>query len=156
MTRSIGQELVRDIVTMRQHTNTSPRIEYTDEALTMSKNPCAKKPKRKRKSKNNEVLNNETASQKTIKYYEAANNKDTSDSNAEDNRHTAIRFSSSFVTERTETGEKGGNRSNINDNNPPIQDTKALEVPVGGKIKLTLKVQWDNEDTTWETLRDLK
>ena len=21
---------------------------------------------------------------------------------------------------------------------------------------LTLKVQWDNEDTTWETLRDLK
>ena len=38
-----GRELVRDIVTMRQHTDTSPRIDYTDEALTMSKNPRAKK-----------------------------------------------------------------------------------------------------------------
>ena len=36
-----GRELVRDIVTMQQHTNTSPRIDYTDEELTMSKNPCA-------------------------------------------------------------------------------------------------------------------
>ena len=59
-----GRELVRDIVTMRQHTNTSPIIDYTDEALTMSKNPCAEKSKRKRKSKNTEVLNNATASQK--------------------------------------------------------------------------------------------
>ena len=118
-----------------------------------------------------------------------------------------------------QTGEKGGNRSNINDNNPPIQNTKALKVPLGGKIShedernsdknsseeedgyykplqddnitmipekndalslckkevrvggamltniinerwkegtLTLKVQWDNKYTTWETLRDLK
>ena len=43
-----GQELVRYIVTMRQHTDTSPRIDYTDEALTMSKNPCAEKSKRKK------------------------------------------------------------------------------------------------------------
>ena len=59
-----GRKLVRDIVTMRQHPNTSPRIDYTDEALTISKNPCAKKPKRNRKSKNNEVPNTATASQK--------------------------------------------------------------------------------------------
>ena len=37
-----GRELVRDIVTMRQHTDKSPRMEYTDKALTTSKNPCAK------------------------------------------------------------------------------------------------------------------
>ena len=36
---------------MRQHTDTSPRIDYTDEALTMSKNPCAEKSKRKNKIK---------------------------------------------------------------------------------------------------------
>ena len=52
-----GQELVRDIVTMRQHTDTSQRIDYTDEALTMYKNPYADKSKRKRKSKNTEVPN---------------------------------------------------------------------------------------------------
>ena len=40
-----GRELVRDIVTLRQHTDTSPRIDYIDEALTMSKNPCAEKSK---------------------------------------------------------------------------------------------------------------
>ena len=43
-----GRELVRDIVTMRQHTDTYPRMDYTDKALTMSKNPCAEKSKRKR------------------------------------------------------------------------------------------------------------
>ena len=37
------RELVREIVTMRQYTEKSPRIDYTDEALTMSKNPCAEK-----------------------------------------------------------------------------------------------------------------
>ena len=43
-----GCELVRDIVTMRQHADASPRFDYTDEALTMSRNPRAKKsPKRK-------------------------------------------------------------------------------------------------------------
>ena len=41
---------------------------------------------------------------------------------------------SQIVTERTETGEKGVNRSNINDNNLPIKNKKALEVPVGRKI----------------------
>ena len=163
--------------------------------------------------------NTATASHKRIKSYKAVNNEDTSDSNTDDNRHTAIRFSSPLVTERTETGEKGENRSNITDNNPQNQTTKVLEVPVGGKIShedekdsdddsaeeedgyyeplqdnditmipeindalssgrkevrvggamltniiddrwkegtLTLKVQWDNEDTTWETLQDLK
>ena len=59
-----GRELVRDIVTMRQHTDTSPRIDYTDEALTISKNPCAEKSKRKIKSKNTEVPNTVNASQK--------------------------------------------------------------------------------------------
>ena len=92
---------------MQQHTNTSPRIDYTDEALTMSKNPCAKKPKLKRKSKNNEVPNTATASHKRIKYYEAVNNEDTEDSNTDNNMNTAIRFSSPLATERTETGEKG-------------------------------------------------
>ena len=129
-----GRELVRDIVTMRQHTNTSPRIDYTDEALTMSKNPCPKKSKRKRKSNNTEVPNTATVSNKRIKSCEFINNEDTADSNADNNRHIAIHFSSPLVTERTETGEKGENRSNINDKNPPIQNTKALEVPVGGKI----------------------
>ena len=163
--------------------------------------------------------NTAIASHKRIKSCEAVNNKDTADSNADDNRHTAIRFSSPLVTERTETGEKGENRSYINYNNPPIQNTKALEVTVGGDIShkdernsnddsaeeedsyceplqdknitmipeindalssgkkevrvggamltniinsrwkegtLTLKVQWDNEDTTWETLQSLK
>ena len=75
-----------------------------------------------------------TASQKRIKSYEAVNIEDTEDSNAYDRRHTEIRFSSPLVTERTETGEKGENRSNITDNNPPTQTTKALEVLVGGKI----------------------
>ena len=42
-----GREMVRDIVTMRQHTDTSPRIEYTGKALAMSKNPCANKSKLK-------------------------------------------------------------------------------------------------------------
>ena len=42
------RELVRNILTMQQHTDTYPRINYTDEELTMSKNPCADKPKRKR------------------------------------------------------------------------------------------------------------
>ena len=62
-----GRELVRDIVTMRQHTDTSPRIDYTDESLTMSKNPCAEKSKRKRRTKNTEVPNTVNASQKRIK-----------------------------------------------------------------------------------------
>ena len=78
--------------------------------------------------------NTATASHKRIKSCEAVNNEDTTDSNADDKRHTAIHFSSTFVTERTETGEKGENRSNITDNNPPTQTTKALEDPVGGKI----------------------
>ena len=132
-----GRELVRKIVTIQQHTDTSPRIDYTDKALTMSKNHCAEKSKRKRKSKNTEVLNTAIASQKRIKSCETVNNEDTADSNADDRRHTAIRFSSFLVTERTDTGEKGENRSNITDNNPPTktnQITKALEVPVGGKI----------------------
>ena len=93
-----GRELLRDIVTMRQHTNTYPRIDYTDKALTMSKNPCAKKPKRKIKSKNTEVPNTVTASHKSIKSCEAVNNEDTADSNADNNRHTATRFSSLLVT----------------------------------------------------------
>ena len=104
----------------------------------MSRNPCAKKsPKRKRKSKNTDVPNNATASQKRIKSFKAGNNEDTAESTADKRRHTAIRFSSPLVTERTETGEKGENRSNTTDNNPPTQTnqtTKALEVPVGGKI----------------------
>ena len=102
-----GLELVRDIVTMRQHTNTSPRIDYKNKALTMSKNLCAKKSKRKRKSRNTELRNTATASHKWIKSCEAVNNEDTADSNADDNRHTAICFSLTLVTERTETGEKG-------------------------------------------------
>ena len=73
----------------------------------MSKNPCAKKPKRKRKSKNTEVPNTATASHKRIKSYKSVNNEDTADSNADDNRHTAIRFSSPLDTECTETCEKG-------------------------------------------------
>ena len=121
-----GRELVREIVTMQQHTDTSPIIDYIDEALNISKNPCAKKPKRKRKSNNTEVPNTATASHKRIKSCKAVNNEDTSDSNADDNRHTSIRFSSPLVTERTETGEKGENRSNVTDNNPPTQTTKAL------------------------------
>ena len=100
----------------------------------MSKNPCADKLKRKRKSKNTEVPNTATAGQKIIKSCKAVNNKDTADSNVDDRRHTATHFSSPLVTERTETGEKGENRSNITDNNPQIQTTKALEGPVGGKI----------------------
>ena len=74
---------------------------------------------------------------KRIKSCEAVNNEDTADSNADNRRHIAIRFSSPLVTERTETGEKGENRSNITDNNPPTQTnkiTKALKFPVGGKI----------------------
>ena len=63
--------------------------------------------------------NTATVSNKRIKSYEAVNNEDTADSNADDNRHTAICFSSPLVTELTETGEKGKNRSNITDNNPP-------------------------------------
>ena len=78
--------------------------------------------------------NTATASHKRIKSCKAVNTEDTADSNAHDDRHTSVCFSSPLVTERTETGEKGENRSNINDNNPPIQNTKALEVPVGGKI----------------------
>ena len=73
----------------------------------MSKNTCAEKSKLKRKSKNTEVPNTATASKKRIKSCEAVNNEDTADSNTDDNRHTAIRFSSPLVTERTETGEKG-------------------------------------------------
>ena len=75
--------------------------------------------------------------QKRIKSYEDGNNEDTADSTTDDRRHTAIRFSSPLVTERTETGEKGENRSNNTDKNPPTQTnpiTKDLEVPVGGKI----------------------
>ena len=59
-----GRELVRNIVTMRQHTDTSPIIDYTDEALTMSNNPCENKSKRKRKPKNPEVPKTATASKK--------------------------------------------------------------------------------------------
>ena len=80
--------MVRDIVTMQQHTNTSPRSDYTDEALTMSKNPCTMKPKSKRKEKNTEVPNTATASQKRIKSCEAVNNEDTADSKIDDKRHT--------------------------------------------------------------------
>ena len=72
-----------------------------------------------------------------IKPCVSGNNEDTSDSTADDRRNTAIRFSSFLVTERTETGEKVETRSNTTDNNPPTQTnqiTKALEVPVGGKI----------------------
>ena len=160
-----------------------------------------------------------TASHKSIKSCEAVNNQDTADYNADNKSHTVIRFSSPLVTERTETGEIGENRSNITDKNPPNQTTTALEVPVGRKIShkverdsnddsaeeedgyyeplqddditmipkindalssgrkefrvgrdmltniidnrwkegtLTLKVQRDNKDTTWETLQDLK
>ena len=100
----------------------------------MSNNPCAEKSKRKRKSKNTEVLNTAIASQKRIKSCETVNNEDTEDSNADDRRHTAIRFSSFLVTERTDTGEKGEIRSNITDNNPPTQTTKVLEVLVGRKM----------------------
>ena len=83
---------------MRQQTDTSTRIDYTDEALTVSKNPCAEKSSRKIKSKNTEVPNTATASQKRIKSCEAVNNEDTADSNTDDKSHTAIRFSSPRVT----------------------------------------------------------
>ena len=67
-----GCELVSDIVNMRQHTDAYPRVDSTDEALTMSRNPCAKKlPKRKLKSKNPEVPKNATAGQKMTKYSES-------------------------------------------------------------------------------------
>ena len=93
---------------MRQHTDASPRLDYTDEALTMSSNPCAKKSqKRKRKSKNPEVTNNATAGQKRTKSGKAVNSEDTADSNTDDRTHTAIRFSSPLVPERTETERKG-------------------------------------------------
>ena len=103
-----------------------------------------------------------TASQKRIKSCKAVNNKDTADSNVDDRRHTAIRFSSPLVTERIETGEKGENRSNITDNNPPTQTnqiTKALEVPVGGKINHEDERDSDNdsaeeEDGYYEPLQD--
>ena len=103
----------------------------------MSKNICAKKPKRKRKPKNTQVPNTATASHKSIKSCKAVNNEDTADSTADNRRHTAIRFSSPLITERTEKVEKGENRNNITDNNTPTQKnqiTKPLEVPVGGKI----------------------
>ena len=153
---------------------------------------------------------------------EAVISEDIEDSITDDRAHIAIRFSSLLVTERTETVEKGKNRSNTTDNNQPTQTnkiTKTLKVRVGGKIihedesdsdddsteeedgyyeplqddgitmipkindaisscrkevrvggtmltdiiddkcregMLTLKVQWDNEDTTWETLQDLR
>ena len=74
------RELVRYIVTMQQHTDTSPRIDYTDEALTMSNNTCAEKSKRKIKPNNTEVPNTATTSQKRIKSCQAVNNEDTSDS----------------------------------------------------------------------------
>ena len=80
--------------------------------------------------------NTATASQKRIKSCEAVNNEDTADSNADNKRHTAIRFSSPLVTERTKTGEKGENGNKITDNNPPTQTTNALEVLLGGKISL--------------------
>ena len=74
-------ELVRDIVTMRQHTNASARADYTDEALTMSRNPCPKRlPKRKQKSKNPEVPNNATAGQKRKKSGKTVISKDIEDS----------------------------------------------------------------------------
>ena len=74
----------------------------------MSRNPCAEKSNRKRKSKNTEVPNTATASQKRIKSCKVVNNEDTEDYNADKARHTVIRFSSPLVTERIETGEKGG------------------------------------------------
>ena len=125
----------------------------------MSKNPCAKKSKRKRKSKNTEFLNTATASHKRIKSCKAVNNEDTSESNADNNRHTAIRFRSPLVTERTEIGENGENRSNINYNNPPIQTTKALEFPVGRKISHKDERDRDNdsaeeEDGYYKPLQD--
>ena len=148
---------------MQQHNNASPRIDYTYEALTMSRNPCAKKsPKRKRKSKNTEVPNNATASQKRIKSCKAVNNEDTADSTADNRRHTAIRFSSPLVTELTETRKKGENRSNTTDNNLPTQKnkiTKALKVPVGGKISHEDEKDSDDnsseeEDGYYEPLQD--
>ena len=94
----------------------------------MSKNPCAEKSKHKIKSKNTEVPSTGTASHKRIKSCKAVNNEDTADSNTDDNRHTAIRFSSLLVTERTETGEKMENRSNITDNNPLIQKKSVMKM----------------------------
>ena len=116
----------------------------------MTKNPCTNKSKRKRKSNNNEVPNNATASQKRIKSCKAVNNKYTADSNADDRRHAAIRFSSPLVTERTETAEKRKNRSNITDNNPPTQTTNFLEVPVGRKISHEDEINSDNDSAEEE------
>ena len=65
------------------------------------------------------------------------NSEDTADYTTDNRTHTAIRFSSSLVTERTETGEKGENISNTTDNNQSTQTnkiTKPLKVTVGGKI----------------------
>ena len=103
--------------------------------------------------------NTATVSHKSIKSCEAVNNDDTSDSNADNNRHTATRFSSPLVTECTETGEKGENRSNITDNNPPIQTTKALEFPVGRKIshedeRYSDEDYAEEEDGYYEPLQD--
>ena len=103
--------------------------------------------------------NTATTIHKRIKSCEAVNNEDTADSNANENRHTAIRFSSPLVTKRTETGEKGENRSNILDNNPPIQNTKALGTPVGGEISHEDERSSDDnsaeeEDGYYEPLQD--
>ena len=54
---------------------------------------------------------------------------------------------------------KGENKSNINDNNPPIHNTKALEVPAGGKISHEDERNSDNnsaeeEDGYYEPLQD--
>ena len=70
-----------------------------------------------------------------------------------------IRFSSPLATERIETREKGENRSNINDKNPLNQITKALEVPVGGKISHEDERNSDEdsaeeEDGYYEPLQD--
>ena len=116
---------------MRQHTDTYPRIDYTDEALTMSNNTSAEKSKRKRKSKNTEVPNTATASQKRINPAKL--------STTYDRRHTAIRFSSLLVTKCTETGEKGENRSNIIDNNLPTQTNQ---------IKKLWKFRWAGRSAT--------
>ena len=124
---------------MRKNTDTSPIFDYTDKALTMSKNPCVEKSKRKRKSKNTEVPKTATASQKRIKSCKAVNNEDIAESNADNRRQTAIRFSSPLVTEQTESGEKGGNISNITDNNPPTQTKKFWKFRWAGRSVTEMK-----------------
>ena len=101
-----GQELIRDIVTMRDHADMSPRVDYKDESLTLSRTPVpTKTTKRKRDSP--EGSNISTTISKKKKRDTPAANDDTDSSNNDERANPVVRFSYPLVTERTETGEKG-------------------------------------------------